>query len=200
MMNSLNVSDMNLSLTEDTNEIDGCSYKDIPSAQQSGILSPITEMASIMPTSPEDSDIFAVNCDFDDLVPDTFGKSRKSFEIINSGCGANTRMFDSGESGFMAEPEGEKSLVPFTREIQDTDPLYEWLTRLNLQYLYNVLVDSGYDDVESMIDQMRSPLPITQETLMSIGLEKPGHAIRLVIRLEEEAGVVQARTKRRNIS
>ena len=81
-----------------------------------------------------------------------------------------------------------------------TDPLYEWLERLNLQYLFELLSEAGFDDVDSMIEQMRSPLPITEETLKNIGIEKPGHCIRLVNRLEEEAGLSRPRTRRRQIS
>jgi hypothetical protein len=203
MLSALEISDVNLTLTEDTNEIDQASAKELPSAARSECLSPITEMNSILVTSPNESCLFPPsNCgaDFDDIAPDTFGKSRKSFEIVNSGCDAELFGCGASVSSFiLVEPEGEKSVVP-TRPTMESDPLYDWLSKLNVQYLYNLLVDAGYDDIESMVDQMRSPLPITQETLTSIGVHKPGHAIRIVIRLEEEAGLVQPRTKRRNPS
>jgi hypothetical protein len=48
-----------------------------------------------------------------------------------------------------------------------------------------------------MIDQMKSPLPITVDSLKDIGIEKPGHAVRMVIRLEEEAGLYIPKTRRR---
>ena len=70
------------------------------------------------------------------------------------------------------------------------DPLLEWLERQGLHHVYSLLIESGYDDLESMINQMRSSLPITGDALKHIGIEKPGHRYRLIIKLEEEAGII----------
>ena len=76
-------------------------------------------------------------------------------------------------------------------------PLYEWLEKDNLQDLYEVLVEAGYDDVEEMVEQMKSPLPITEESLKNIGVTKPGHCVRLLMRLEEECGLKVKFTRRK---
>lgn len=68
-------------------------------------------------------------------------------------------------------------------------PLYEWLWKQNLPELYNNLVDAGYDDIRSMVQQMLSPLPITEERLSKIGISKPGHRRKLVLKLQEEAAM-----------
>ena len=193
MTTSMNISEVNFSLTDDTQDLDMMSRQGLHSAQRSEILSPINELSSAMPTSPEESNIFPAGVDFDDIMPDTFGKSRKSFEIVD-----NVKILDTAESWVLIEPEQERSTIPGYRT--ESDPLYEWLSALNVQYLYNVLVDSGFDDVDSMIDQMRSPLPITQDSLVDIGVDKPGHAMRIVCRLEDEAGLVDPRTRRRQVS
>jgi len=81
------------------------------------------------------------------------------------------------------ERSAKKKFVPVLK------PLYEWLEKDNLQDLYEVLVEAGYDDVEEMVEQMRSPLPISEESLRNIGVSKPGHCVRLLMRLEEESGL-----------
>lgn len=81
------------------------------------------------------------------------------------------------------ERSAKKKFIPVLK------PLYEWLEKDNLQDLYEVLVEAGYDDVEEMVEQMKSPMPITEESLKKIGVSKPGHCVRLLMRLEEEAGL-----------
>ena len=76
-------------------------------------------------------------------------------------------------------------------------PLHDWLEKRNLEELEPVLEAAGYDDVEAMIEQMRSPLPLNEENMRAIGVIKPGLCARLIYRLEEEAGLVQKRTRRR---
>ena len=76
-------------------------------------------------------------------------------------------------------------------------PLHDWLEKRNLEELETVLEAAGYDDVEAMIEQMRSPLPLNEDNMREIGVIKPGLCARLIYRLEEEAGLVQKRTRRR---
>ena len=63
-------------------------------------------------------------------------------------------------------------------------------------------MESGYDDLEALITQMQSPCPIKSESLDRIGISKPGHRYRIIIRLEEEAGsslpVIAARRRLRS--
>jgi hypothetical protein len=82
------------------------------------------------------------------------------------------------------------------RRVDDLTPLYDWLEKLNLQELYEVLVSGGYDDISSMIDQMHSPLPITEQMLQHIGITKPGHRVKLLMKLDEEAGPAPSRPSR----
>lgn len=53
------------------------------------------------------------------------------------------------------------------------------------------MVAAGYDDVQSMSSQMLTPMPITEQHLRSIGIVKPGHCRRILMKLEEEAGIYQ---------
>jgi hypothetical protein len=78
-----------------------------------------------------------------------------------------------------------------------SNPLYSWLECINIGYMFFNFVDSGYDDLESLIEQMRSPNPIHYDDLVSIGIKKPGHIYRVLVRLEEEAGYIFNRNSRR---
>mmetsp|Transcript_19195 Transcript_19195/g.35080 ORF Transcript_19195/g.35080 Transcript_19195/m.35080 type:complete len:457 (-) Transcript_19195:511-1881(-) len=81
------------------------------------------------------------------------------------------------------EPDAEVSVV----KRKDLGQLYDWLERHNLAEIYELLVEAGFDDLDAMIRQMHSPLPINLETLKSIGVTKPGHCMRLLLKLEEAA-------------
>lgn len=59
--------------------------------------------------------------------------------------------------------------------------------------LYEIMVDAGYDDVQSMTSQMLTPMPITEKHLTSIGITKAGHRKRIIMKLEEEAGLLTKR-------
>lgn len=81
------------------------------------------------------------------------------------------------------EPDAEVSFV----KRKDLGQLYDWLEKHKLTEIYELLVEAGFDDLDAMIRQMRSPLPIDLATLRSIGVTKPGHAMRLLMKLEEAA-------------
>ena len=88
------------------------------------------------------------------------------------------------------EPDAETSVVAKKNQLK---PLYEWLEKSNLQEIYEILCEAGYDDVESLVKQMRSPLPVSLEELAKIGIKKAGHRYRLLIRLEDDAGISRVR-------
>ena len=49
------------------------------------------------------------------------------------------------------------------------------------------LMAAGYDDLDQMIAQMMSGIPITEESLVKIGIKKSGHRLRLLAALDEES-------------
>lgn len=112
----------------------------------------------------------------------TFGKESLKFELFDSP--------NLVQNQTVYEPDAETSIVAKKNQLK---PLYEWLEKVNLQEIYEMLCDGGYDDVESLVNQMRSPLPITLEELSKIGIKKPGHRYRLVIKLEEDSGICSRR-------
>lgn len=63
--------------------------------------------------------------------------------------------------------------------------LEEWLEKINLPFLAPILVEGGFDDIAALIAQMKSNMPITDEMLKRIGIEKAGHRARILVKLEE---------------
>lgn len=64
--------------------------------------------------------------------------------------------------------------------------LFNWLTNLKLEGYYSVLLDAGYDDLDHMVAQVRSSIPLTDQVLQYIGINKLGHRLRLLTGLELE--------------
>jgi len=66
--------------------------------------------------------------------------------------------------------------------------LFTWLTNLKLESCFAVLVDSGYDDLDHMVAQMRSSMPLSVSSLERVGIHKLGYRLRLLAGLELERG------------
>ena len=95
---------------------------------------------------------------------ETFGKESLKYEFFDSpAVPQNQTVF---------EPDAETSIVAKRNQLK---PLYEWLEKINLQEVYEILCEAGYDDIESLLNQMKSPLPVTLSELEKIGIKKPGH-------------------------
>ena len=70
--------------------------------------------------------------------------------------------------------EVEKTnLVEILRE--ENPALRSWLKAIELLDIYDPLLVAGYDDINMMVEQMKSHMPITTDTLSLIGVTKPGH-------------------------
>lgn len=67
--------------------------------------------------------------------------------------------------------------------------LYRFLERQRLEFLFDTLIDAGYDDLEQVIFQMRSSIPLDLATLQGIGVKKHSHRVALLTALEEVSGV-----------
>lgn len=100
----------------------------------------------------------------------------------------------SGSFGF--EPESEQSDSPLPGPLHRSfsfgaDPkkssMYLWLSKMRLECLFEALQSAGFDDIDSLRNQMNSSIPLDIEGLKKIGVLKPGHRVRLLACLEEEA-------------
>ena len=72
-------------------------------------------------------------------------------------------------------------------EIEDStkNSLYQWLIKMNLQELFEVFVNQGYDDLNFLLEQMKTE-PLTLEVLKEIGVNKIGHRLIVLACLEDE--------------
>jgi len=61
-----------------------------------------------------------------------------------------------------------------------------WLRRSGLETLTDALIESGYDDLDQLLAQSKR-MPIQIEELQRIGIQRRGHAVRLLAALELEA-------------
>lgn len=64
--------------------------------------------------------------------------------------------------------------------------LERWLRRCGLEVLTDVLIESGYDDLDQLVAQAKR-MPLKLEELQRIGIQRKGHALRLLATLELEA-------------
>lgn len=70
--------------------------------------------------------------------------------------------------------------------------LFNFLCVLQLEEYFGVLVDSGFDDLEILMNQMRTPVPLTEATLREIGMTKPGHMRRILMKLSGEENAISS--------
>ncbi|CAG9332914.1 unnamed protein product [Blepharisma stoltei] len=105
--------------------------------------------------------------------PTPFSKYLKSCGTADTTLGANQKSISQ----------------PGSREIsilvKENDKLYEFLINIKLDIYFSNLVNAGFDDFDSLINQMSTPLPLTAEMLKNIGISKPGHQKRLLFMLEK---------------
>ncbi|CAG9328740.1 unnamed protein product [Blepharisma stoltei] len=169
--------------------------KDIVEEEQSAEMSSVFLSPSVAGTLSPISDV--ISYDFSELGDhermlfanpqgfDTFGKEK--FQEVMRVSNRDT----TGQSSIKStQINGEYELKP----------IFDWLDKLGLSEFYEVMVDAGYDDVQSMSAQMLTPMPITEQHLASIGISKAGHRKRIIMKLEEEAGLIQKRAVKKNSS
>ena len=70
--------------------------------------------------------------------------------------------------------------------------LYDWLTELRLEHLYENFCRAGYDRVDMLREHMWSTYCIDDEVLKTeVGVDKPGHRVRILGKLHSEARKLQ---------
>lgn len=89
----------------------------------------------------------------------------------------------------LTSPVKETTMIASAGENEESrQRLFNWLTNLKLESCYRDLLEAGYDDLDQMVAQMNSTLPISEDFLLRIGIKKPGHRLRLLAALELESG------------
>ena len=67
------------------------------------------------------------------------------------------------------------------------DDLYSFLKNIEMEKYNDLLINEGFDDINLIISQMKTGLPINDNVLREIGIEKPGDRAKILIRIQEVA-------------
>lgn len=108
-------------------------------------------------------------------------------ELVTSQNATNYISDVGGESG-MFDTFGLEKLQKVIKT-HNLKPIFNWLKEINLEELYEILCDAGYDDIRAMVNQMNGPLPVTEEDLLDSGVNKLGHRLRIITKLKQDAGL-----------
>ena len=73
-------------------------------------------------------------------------------------------------------------------EIQQGKFFY-WLEKNSLQDYYDIFVKNGYSTLEELLIKTKGPVPLSTQELEYIGIHKPGHRYKILIKLDEEAAI-----------
>lgn len=132
----------------------------------------------------------------EETFDEIFKEETKSFDFKLDLMEEAPEMLRSPGPESCVEPECEKGSISSLGLAQyrsfsfgvatQRSPLYVWLELAGLESLFEILVSNGFDDLEQVINQMDSDMPLTLEILESIGIPKIGHRMRLMARLDKE--------------
>lgn len=107
------------------------------------------------------------------------------FQLLTRQKISNTLPVHISEYQASPSPDEIKSLMEPEIEDSTKNSLYQWLARINLLDLFEILISQGYDDLNFLLEQMKSE-PLTLELLEEIGIRKIGHRMMLLACLDEE--------------
>jgi hypothetical protein len=102
-------------------------------------------------------------------------------------CPAKAETSASGEVDG-SRKAGFGSMVSDGSDAKQTH-LLRFLERHRLEFLFGVLVETGYDDLDQLLFQMRSAMPLDMTALEAIGIQHYSHRAMLLAALEQAAGV-----------
>ncbi|OMJ87941.1 hypothetical protein SteCoe_10271 [Stentor coeruleus] len=133
------------------------------------------------------------------LPADLATDSQISKLIEEKACGKSCKTVvneeETGSKESIYEPESEKALLSTSRlklgatfSFGETmkSPLYSWLLTHKLENIHETLQTNGFDDLDLLIESMKSTTPLSQSILKQIGIEKLGHRLRFLSKLEEQ--------------
>ena len=107
---------------------------------------------------------------------------KKIRETVRTSVDPLKRLDHSAGSLIELESERTAESKPMPTEVHPE--LFRWLKSLRLLEEYELLVNAGYDDVSQLIKQMQMGMPLTERSLIKIGMKKAGHRRRLLAAIE----------------
>ena len=67
------------------------------------------------------------------------------------------------------------------------DDLYTFLKNIQMEEYNDLLINEGFDDINLIISQMKTGLPINDDVLREIGITRAGDRAKILIRIQEAA-------------
>jgi hypothetical protein len=77
-----------------------------------------------------------------------------------------------------------------TPESSDNKEIYEFLKSIDMELYYRLFIKNGFDDYSLLVEHMKGDMAITDCNLHDIGITLPGHRAKILLKLEEEAGML----------
>lgn len=78
-----------------------------------------------------------------------------------------------------------ESLKLTTQRNTYKEELFEFLSEISLEEYFGALISAGFDNLDLMAFQMKTPVPITNDLLFTVGIQKPGDRSKLIVHLEK---------------
>ena len=98
-------------------------------------------------------------------------------DLINESNSNSNQTQNESEEVIKKDETKEKILVK--------EDLYTFLKNIGMEQYKDLLVNEGFDDINLIVTQMKSGLPINDDVLREIGIEKPGDRAKILIRIQE---------------
>lgn len=119
---------------------------------------------------------------------------KKIREKVRTSVDTSRVILYSQNTSVIFEPDSERTVMDIEKrkimsfsDIDLTSDLYKWLCTKHLEDCYSLLVSAGYDDLKQIKLQMKSKMPITENSLREIGIVKQGYRKRLIMALDSLA-------------
>jgi ankyrin repeat protein len=65
--------------------------------------------------------------------------------------------------------------------------IHEFLKSIDMEFYYRPFIKNGFDDFNLLLEHMKGDLAIKDSNLKDIGINLPGHRAKILLKLEEEA-------------
>ena len=112
-------------------------------------------------------------------VKNPFGTGKKSVNsIINTGRNSNTNMINTNSSNNLKN-------IPVNMLVR----LRDWLISCDLLSYYNLLIENNMYDIDQLITDIKNNnISLGYKEIEDLGIRKPGHIFRLLLKLEIDSG------------
>ena len=84
----------------------------------------------------------------------------------------------------------KKNMSVFIRHEKKNLPLFEFLSEINMQKYYNIMIMNGYDDIKLIIEQTKKGLLLEDKELKEGGILIPGDRTKILIKILEKSGIL----------